>query len=111
MESQRESEILKTRESIDMPAYPSGESGMAKLETKGLSADFGGAPVLKGVNLKFQDKSITAIMGPSGCGKTTFIRCLNRIHELTPGARVSGEVDLDGTNIYSPDVDPVAIRR
>jgi len=50
-------------------------------------------------------------MGPSGCGKTTFIRCLNRIHELTPGAKVQGEVMLDGENIYSPKVDPVAIRR
>jgi phosphate transport system ATP-binding protein len=50
-------------------------------------------------------------MGPSGCGKTTLIRCLNRIHELTPNAKVEGEVLLDGVNIYSPQVDPVAIRR
>ena len=50
-------------------------------------------------------------MGPSGCGKTTLIRCLNRIHELTPNAKVEGEVILDGVNIYSPQVDPVAIRR
>jgi phosphate transport system ATP-binding protein len=50
-------------------------------------------------------------MGPSGCGKTTLIRCLNRIHELTPNAKVEGEVILDGVNIYSPKVDPVAIRR
>jgi phosphate transport system ATP-binding protein len=50
-------------------------------------------------------------MGPSGCGKSTLIRCLNRIHELTPGAKVEGEVILDGVNIYSPKVDPVAIRR
>ncbi len=50
-------------------------------------------------------------MGPSGCGKTTLIRCLNRIHELTANAKVEGEVILDGVNIYSPQVDPVAIRR
>jgi phosphate transport system ATP-binding protein len=50
-------------------------------------------------------------MGPSGCGKTTLIRCLNRIHELTPNAKVEGEVILDGVNIYSSQVDPVAIRR
>lgn len=50
-------------------------------------------------------------MGPSGCGKTTLIRCLNRIHELTPNAKVEGEVILDGVNIYSPQIDPVAIRR
>jgi phosphate transport system ATP-binding protein len=50
-------------------------------------------------------------MGPSGCGKTTLIRCLNRIHELTPNAKVEGEVILDGVNIYSPQVDPVVVRR
>jgi phosphate transport system ATP-binding protein len=50
-------------------------------------------------------------MGPSGCGKTTFIRCLNRIHELTPTAKVEGEVFLDGEDIYSPKVDPVVVRR
>jgi len=82
-----------------------------KLETKMLKASFGKNEVLKGVNLKMPEKSITAIMGPSGCGKTTFIRCLNRLHELTPGARAEGEVMFDGIDIYSPKVDPVAIRR
>ena len=76
-----------------------------------LKASFGTNQVLKGVNLKIPEKSITAIMGPSGCGKTTFIRCLNRLHELTPGARAEGEVMLDGTDIYSPKIDPVAVRR
>jgi phosphate transport system ATP-binding protein len=83
----------------------------SKLEAKGLKAGFGRLEVLKNVNLQIPERSITAIMGPSGCGKTTFIRCLNRIHELTPGATVEGEVILDGVNIYSPNVDPVAIRR
>ena len=54
---------------------------------------------------------MTAIIGPSGCGKSTFIRCLNRMHEVVPGARVSGTVLLDGEDIYAPGVDPVAIRR
>ncbi|MDG6901211.1 MAG: phosphate ABC transporter ATP-binding protein [Nitrososphaerota archaeon] len=84
---------------------------MTKLETKSLKASFGATQVLKGIDLKIPEKSITAIMGPSGCGKTTFIRCLNRLHELTPGARVEGEVMLDGTDIYSHKMDPVAIRR
>ncbi|MDV3244892.1 MAG: phosphate ABC transporter ATP-binding protein PstB [Nitrososphaerales archaeon] len=82
-----------------------------KLETKGLKAGFGIVQVLKGIDLKIPEKSITAVMGPSGCGKTTFIRCLNRLHELTPGSKVEGEVVLDGMDIYSPRVDPVAIRR
>ena len=54
---------------------------------------------------------MTAIIGPSGCGKSTFIRCLNRMHELVPGARVEGEVLLDGEDIYAPGVDPVQLRR
>jgi phosphate transport system ATP-binding protein len=87
------------------------DSSSAKLETKDLKARFGKVEVLKGINLRFPENSVTAIMGPSGCGKTTLIRCLNRIHELTPGAKVEGEVILDGINIYSPQVDPVAIRR
>lgn len=82
-----------------------------KLSTKDLKAKFGKVQVLKGINLSFPENKVTAIMGPSGCGKTTLIRCLNRIHELTPNAKVEGEVLLDGVNIYSPQVDPVAIRR
>jgi phosphate transport system ATP-binding protein len=76
-----------------------------------LKARFGKVQVLNGINLNFPENRVTAIMGPSGCGKTTLIRCLNRIHELTPNAKVEGEVILDGVNIYSPQVDPVAIRR
>ena len=76
-----------------------------------MKAKFGKVEVLKGINLNFPENKVTAIMGPSGCGKTTLIRCLNRIHELTPNAKVEGEVILDGVNIYSPQVDPVAIRR
>jgi len=82
-----------------------------KLATKDLKARFGKLQVLKGINLTFPENKVTAIMGPSGCGKTTLIRCLNRIHELTPNAKVEGEVILDGVNIYSPQVDPVTIRR
>src|SRR5206468_3620599 len=53
---------------------------------------------------------VTAIIGPSGCGKSTFIRCLNRMHELVPGARVAGRVLLDGGDIYAVGVDPVQVR-
>lgn len=83
----------------------------AKLETRNLSARYGKVQALKEVNVKFPENCVTAVMGPSGCGKSTLIRCLNRIHELTPGAKVEGEVILDGINIYSPKVDPVAIRK
>jgi phosphate transport system ATP-binding protein len=56
-------------------------------------------------------RAVTAIIGPSGCGKSTFLRTLNRMHELTPGARVDGRVTLDGVDIYRQDVDPVQLRR
>jgi len=82
-----------------------------KFETKELKAGFGRNMVLNGINLRIPQNRITAVMGPSGCGKTTFIRCLNRLHELTPGATVGGEALLDGENIYDRNVDPVAIRR
>jgi phosphate transport system ATP-binding protein len=81
------------------------------VETRDLKAIYGKLQALKGINLKFPENKVTAIMGPSGCGKSTLIRCLNRIHELTPGAKVQGEVILDGINIYDSKVDPVAIRR
>jgi phosphate transport system ATP-binding protein len=87
------------------------ETSSAKLETKDLKATYGKVQAIKGINLKFPENRVTAIMGPSGCGKSTLIRCLNRIHELTPRAKVQGEVILDGVNIYSSKVDPVAIRR
>jgi phosphate transport system ATP-binding protein len=82
-----------------------------KFETRGLKAGFGSNLVLNGIDLQIPQNRITAVMGPSGCGKTTFIRCLNRLHELTPGATVEGEAFLDGQNIYDKNVDPVAIRR
>jgi phosphate transport system ATP-binding protein len=82
-----------------------------KIVTIDLKAQFGRVQVLRGINLEIKERSITAIMGPSGCGKTTFIRCLNRLHELTPGASVRGRVMLDGEDIYSPKVNPVLVRR
>jgi len=82
-----------------------------KFETKGLKAGFGSTWVLKGIDLKIPPNKVTAVMGPSGCGKTTFVRCLNRLHELTPGATVEGQALLDGEDIYAKGADPVAVRR
>ena len=82
-----------------------------KFEIENLNAWFGPKHVLKNINIKVKENVVTAVIGPSGCGKTTLIRCLNRMHEIVPGARVSGRVLLDGEDIYEKDVDPVAIRR
>jgi phosphate transport system ATP-binding protein len=78
---------------------------------KGLSAWFGDNQVLKGVDLTIAPNAVTAIIGPSGCGKSTFIRCLNRMHETVAGARVTGEVLLNGEDLYAPGVEPVEVRR
>jgi phosphate transport system ATP-binding protein len=96
------------------PAAPptvAGAGAPASFVTRALSAYFGDHEVVKGIDLEMKPQVITAIIGPSGCGKTTFIRCLNRMHELMPGARVEGEVILHGQNVYAPQVDPVALRR
>ena len=81
------------------------------IEVKALSAWFGDHQVLKGITMGIRRNSVTSVMGPSGCGKSTFIRCLNRMHELTPGFRTAGEVLFDGGNVLSEKVDPVLLRR
>jgi len=65
----------------------------------------------KNINLNIKSHIATAIIGPSGCGKTTLIRCINRMHEMIPGARANGSVNLDGVDIYDKAVDPVTIKR
>ncbi|MBU6375575.1 MAG: phosphate ABC transporter ATP-binding protein [Bdellovibrionales bacterium] len=82
-----------------------------ELETLGLQAYFGQVRALHGVSLQVPRHELTALIGPSGCGKSTFIRCLNRLHEESPGARAEGKVLLEGRDIYAPTVDPVLIRR
>lgn len=83
------------------------ESTVLKIEN--FNAFFGRNQVLKEVNLSIPQNRITAIMGPSGCGKTTLIRCINRMHELIPDARVSGKIFLDNEDIYATD--PIVVRR
>ena len=77
----------------------------------GLSVTYGGALALDGVTLDIHRNAVTAFIGPSGCGKSTFIRCLNRMNDVIPGARVSGRVLYHGRDLYGSDVDPVEVRR
>ncbi|HHW43710.1 phosphate ABC transporter ATP-binding protein [Desulfofundulus thermobenzoicus] len=81
-----------------------------KLQVEELQAWYDDQQVLKGINLSVRANSITAVIGPSGCGKSTFIRCLNRMHEVVPGARVAGRVCIDEVNIYN-GISPVEVRR
>src|SRR5256886_11827385 len=82
-----------------------------RLETAHLTALFGQHRAVRDVSLLFPEHTVTAIIGPSGCGKGPLLRCLNRMHELTPGASVNGEVLLDNVNIYAADVNPIELRR
>jgi len=86
------------------------ESG-PNIVTRDLSAWYGEHQAVAGVGLHIAPRQVTAIIGPSGCGKSTFIRCLNRMHEVTPTARAGGTVELNGMNIYGEGVDPVQVRR
>lgn len=82
-----------------------------RMETTGLSIFYGKNMGVKQVDLLMYDKQITALIGPSGCGKTTFLRALNRMHDLNPIVRIEGEALLDGKSIYANGTDPVMIRR
>ena len=86
-------------------------TSLYKFETENLNAWFGSKQVLRNINMKIREKAVTAVIGPSGCGKTTFIRCLNRMHEIVPNAKVSGRVLFNGIDIYNEDIDSVRIRR
>ncbi len=81
------------------------------IEARRVHAWFDGHHVLQGISLKVAARQVTAIIGPSGCGKSTFLRCLNRMHELIPRASASGQVLLDGRDVYMPGIDPVLVRR
>jgi phosphate transport system ATP-binding protein len=83
----------------------------SRLRSNGLTALYGDKAAVKDVSLAFPANTVTAIIGPSGCGKSTFLRCLNRLHELAPGATVRGHVFLDGRDIYAAEASAVAIRR
>jgi phosphate transport system ATP-binding protein len=96
--------------SADAPA-PDSVVENPKLSVRDLSAYFESFKAVKDIEMDIPERQVTAIIGPSGCGKSTFLRCLNRMHEHTPGARVSGRVDLDGVDVYHPAVDPVRLRR
>ena len=82
-----------------------------KMRTVDLNVYYGAAHALKHINLEMADRQVTALMGPSGCGKSTFLRALNRMHDLTPIARVTGSILFDGEDVLSPSMDVVQLRQ
>jgi phosphate transport system ATP-binding protein len=83
----------------------------AKIDVAGMNFYYGARRVLEGINVRIRPNEVTALIGPSGCGKSTFLRSLNRMNDTVPGARVEGDIAIDGQNIYSPSVDVVDLRR
>ncbi|MDB4876158.1 MAG: phosphate transporter ATP-binding protein PhoT family [Gemmatimonadetes bacterium] len=105
-------------EVLDSAAQPMTETPVRATATtpvclavESLDAYFGATRVVRGVSFGVQTGQVTAIIGPSGCGKSTLLRCLNRMHETIPGARVEGEVRFDGRDIYDPAVSAIGVRR
>jgi phosphate transport system ATP-binding protein len=82
-----------------------------KIVVEDLNAYFGKFRAIHDIRISIPERLVTAIIGPSGCGKSTFLRCLNRMHEHTPGATAKGRVLLEGVNVYDRSVDPVRLRR
>jgi phosphate transport system ATP-binding protein len=80
-------------------------------DVRGLSVHYGEHRAVADITLPLQANAITALIGPSGCGKSTFIRCLNRMNDLIPSARVEGEVIYHGQDLYDPRIDPVQVRK
>jgi phosphate transport system ATP-binding protein len=92
------------------PVTAAGPSAKT-IEARGVNLYYGDFHAVEEVTMKIEPSKVTALIGSSGCGKTTFLRSLNRMHELTPRARVEGEITLDGEDVYGEGVDPVAVRR
>jgi phosphate transport system ATP-binding protein len=82
-----------------------------RIDVKDLNAYYGSFKAVEDVSMTVEARSVTAFIGPSGCGKSTLLRTLNRMHEVIPGGRVEGTVELNGRDLYAPGTDPVAVRR
>ena len=90
---------------------PNGNGTAPKMETRKLSIRYGEKVAVKSVDLRVPERQVTALIGPSGCGKSTFLRALNRMNELIPGAGFDGEILLDGRSVYDDHLDAVELRR
>lgn len=100
--------LKRTATTSTLPDAPSSGSG---LEIKGLNCYYGSFHAVNDVNMVIKPRTVTAFIGPSGCGKSTVLRTINRMHETVPGARSTGEIVMDGVNLFGPSVDPVDVRR
>jgi len=102
------SEAVDTMPEHDNPEQATPET---KIKVRDLNLYYGDNHALHNVDMDLYQNKITALIGPSGCGKSTFLRCLNRMNDLIKNVRVTGEVVIDGKNIYDKDVDEVSVRK
>jgi phosphate transport system ATP-binding protein len=94
------------------PAIDDPKAGREVIfDVQDLEVFYGDHRAVRDIDLQLHRNEITALIGPSGCGTSTFIRCLNRMNDLIPGARVGGSVGYHGIDLYGPDIDPVAVRK
>lgn len=100
-----------TQGEVQTPNADVIDSDEYKMTAENVSVSYSGTDAVKDVTMGFKKRSVTALIGPSGCGKTTFLRCLNRMHDMTPGAKVTGKIMIDGVDLYARDVDPIYHRR
>jgi phosphate transport system ATP-binding protein len=99
---------------IEVVQRPEGTAATRRevvFDVRNLTVSYSGQPAVKDVSLEIYRNNVTALIGPSGCGKSTFIRCLNRMNDLIPSARVEGQILYHGQDLYASGVDPVSVRR
>ena len=100
---------IETQVSSNPPSTIDSEK--YKMIAENVTISYDGIGAVKDITMKFKEKSVTALIGPSGCGKTTFLRCLNRMHDMTKNAKVDGKVMIDEIDLYDKSVDPIYHRR
>src|SRR6266542_1359317 len=92
-------------------AEPFQVAPQTKIAAKNVEFFYGSFRALKGIDLNIPANRVTALIGPSGCGKSTFLRCINRMNDLIEGARLKGQILVDGQDIYGPGISPVDLRK
>ncbi|MDB5339495.1 MAG: pstB3 [Planctomycetaceae bacterium] len=111
------SQVIAEKKAGQPPTHSQGSTahgtpmGMPKIETRNLNFFYGERQALFDISIQVPQRNVTALIGPSGCGKSTFLRTLNRMNDIVDGARIEGSVQLDGTDIYRPNIDVVSLRK
>jgi phosphate ABC transporter ATP-binding protein, PhoT family (TC 3.A.1.7.1) len=103
--------LIDTHVTADSETDTTGVHGESVVEARELDVHYGEEQALRDVHLDIYEREVTAIIGPSGCGKSTFLRCINRMNDLVESARIDGQLRFRGTDMYSDEIDPVALRR